>query len=142
MPSSPIRDSSLRSYWHGAIGEDATVTVDCHLAKLKSFGNLSIGVDQLSLMERPFLESEHWKIRQTHENILSPPAIIILYIDVPLPYIYCIECVWHSASDRIELSTNLKMVGIGQDLPTSQNPFHLASRPLHLEVAFEGRQHG
>ncbi len=41
------------------VGEDVAVSVDRDQAEAEGFGNLSIGVDQLSLMKGLFLGSEN-----------------------------------------------------------------------------------
>ena len=59
MPSSPIRDSSLGSDGMWEVGKDVAVSMDCDQAETEGFGDLRDGVDQLSLMEWLFLESEN-----------------------------------------------------------------------------------
>jgi len=80
MPPKPIRDSSLGREGVREVREDTAVTIDRHQAEAKGFGNLIVGVDQLSLMERPFLGFENSKIREMHGTILSP---LCLYFNLP-----------------------------------------------------------
>ncbi len=66
MPSSPIRDSTLGGDGMWKIREGMAVSVDRNQAEAEGFGNLSIGVDQLSLMKRPTSGLESFQVRGVH----------------------------------------------------------------------------
>jgi len=76
MPSSPIRDSSLRGGEVWKVGED-TVTVNCHKAQTEGFSDFLVRVDELPLMEGPLLEPLILKVGYMHSDTSCSPSLLL-----------------------------------------------------------------